>query len=316
MYKPRYKIWDENKFPKFRESLNRIYTDSYDNYVNSHDILVGHELKTLDNFMFGLETYYLSIIRETITTEKNWKNILNQLSSISLVVIPKKRDIYGATLGMQVSINPDVEDDLKQMCIFHELSHIINNKWKNEAGKLSKELYNDSDNKRIFKDLNINDSKYLLFGFDLLDEVIAQEVAERVDYRLKKKKRPKKFERYNEKLFNHNPYLSNYTLYGELYEFAYKFVRNLDYVSTTKNCSEEEYMLRFIRRSFDEDFIKNIGAEIILSDNKKKEKLVTLLACMGKIKAAYYEVVGLNKTKENVNVERYVNVFNDTIKRR
>lgn len=316
MYKPRYKFWDENKFPKFRESLDRIYTDSYDNYINCHDVLVGSELKTLDNFMLGLETYYLSIIRETITTEKNWINILNQLNSISLVVIPKKRDIYGATLGTQISINPDVKDELKQICIFHELGHIINNKWKNESISLSKEIYSDPKNKELLKLLDINDYKYIKFGFDLLDEVVAQEVAERVDYRLKKKKRPTKEERYNEKLFNHNPYLSNYTFYGELYDFAYKFVKNLDYVSTTKNCSENEYMLRFIRRSFDEDFIKNIGIEINSSNDKKREKLIILLACMGKIKAAFYEVAGLNEKMENVNVERYVNTFNDTIKRR
>ena len=253
MYKPRYKFWDENKFPNFRDSLDRIYNDSYDNYINGHDVLVGSELKTLEDFMFGLETYYLSIIRETITTEKNWNNILNQLSSISLVVIPKKRNIYGATLGTQVSINPDIEDDLKQICIFHELGHVINNKWKDESTRLSKKIYSDPKNEELLKSLDINDYKYIKFGFDLLDEVIAQEVAERVDYRLKKKKRPAKEEKYNEKLFNHNPYLSNYTFYGELYDFAYKFVRNLDYVSTTKNCKEDEYMLRFIRRSFDED---------------------------------------------------------------
>ena len=118
-------------------------------------------------------------------------------------------------------------------------------------------------------------------------------------------------------MFNHNPYLSNYTFYGELYPFAYSFSKKLDCINSSKNCSENEHMLRFVRRSFDEDFIKNIDMELELSDDNKKKNIITLLACMGKIKASFYEIVGLNnKNKESINVEEYVNTFNDTIRRK
>ena len=317
MYKPIYKVWNERTFPGFRDSLDRIYNDSYNNYIETHTSLEDKELKVLNDFMISLEKYYISIIGETITTEKNYLNILNQLNSISLVVVPKKNvDLYGATLGKQISINPNISDDLKQICISHELGHIINSKWKNDAKELSEKLYNDPNNKKIFEELDIDDYRYLLFGFDLIDEVIAQEVAERVNYRLLKKKRPEKVEKYNEKMFNHNPYLSNYTLYGELYEFAYLFSKKFNYINSNRNCSEKEHMLRFIRRSFDEDFINNISKELEISDENKKTSIITLLACMGKIKTFYYGVVGLNKSGSNIDIDKYVNAFNDTIRRK
>lgn len=316
MYKPRYKIWDSNRFPGFREALERIYNNSYNNYVEKHKVLVGNDLDMLNTFMVDLENYYVSIMREGIVTEKNYVNILNQLKSIELIVIPKRRNLYGATLGYQISINPDIDDGLKQLCVSHELGHIINNKWKKETKKLSKQLFNDPSNRELFDRLDIDDYRYILFGFDLLDEVVSQEVAERVNYRVLNKKRPKKEECYNERLFNHNPYLSNYTFYGELYPFAYIFSKKLDYVSSTKNCKEDEYMLRFVRRSFDEDFIKNIKKEIDNSNSKKKEELLTMLVCMGKIKASCYEVVGLNKEKEDIDVNRYVEEFNKIGKRK
>ena len=75
-------------------------------------------------------------------------------------------------------------------------------------------------------------------------------------------------------------------------------------------------MLELIKNSFSEDFISNISKEIENSDYNKRDKLLTMLVCMGKIKASSYEVVGLNKNKESINVDKYIDTFNETIKRK
>ena len=257
-----------------------------------------------------MEYFYASIICEGIVTEKNYKNILEQLKKIEFVVVPKKRDIHGATLGYQISINPDIEesedftkDQFMQLCISHELGHVINNNWKKDSKKLSKELYNNPDIFELFEKLDINDYRYLSFGFDLLDEVVAEEVAERVTYRLARKKRNKKI--------NKNKLI----VYNELYEYALEFSKSLDYIRDTKNVSNDEVMLKLVRRSFDEEFINNIFNEINNSDVEKREKLITMLVCMGKIKASTYEVIGLNKNSEE-KIDDYKDLFREVIRRK
>ena len=78
--------------------------------------------------------------------------------------------------------------------------------------------------------------------------------------------------------------------------------------------SDEDVMLKLVRRSFDEDFIKNIKEELELSDPKKYENIITMLVCMGKIKASTYEIIGL-RNNEKIDVDEYKEIFN-SVKRR
>ena len=309
MYKVKYTFWNEKEFPGFSNSLSRIYDDSIDNYKEKYRKLDKKDLDMIYTFVKDLEYFYASIICEGIVTNKNFKNILEQLKSISLVVIPKKRDLYGATLGTEVSINPDIDaeyglsrDEFINHCVSHELGHDINNKWYNEAKDLSKEIYGRYRNKKIFK---IDSYKYLLFGFDLLNEVVAEETAKRVTNRLTKKK-------VND--INHNRYLSEHIFYDDLYQFALGFAKSFNYIKDTRNMSDEDVMLKLVRRSFDEDFIKNIKEELELSDPKKYENIITMLVCMGKIKASTYEIIGL-RNNEKIDVDEYKEIFN-SVKRR
>ena len=312
MYKPKYTFWNEKQFPGFVDSLDRIYNDSVDNYKKTHNDLIDKELEVFNTFIKDLEYYYAILICEGIEDLNNPnKNILNQLKSIKHVVIPKKRDLYGATLGNQVSINPDIDAayglDKKcfmQLCISHELGHIVNKKWYLESKELSKKLYKDPRNIELFENLEIDDYRYLLFGFDLINEVVAEDVAERVAFRLAKKKK--------DRSIGHNKYI----LYDELYKYAFEFAKSLDFIRSSKNISENSIMLELIKNSFSEDFISNISKEIENSDYNKRDKLLTILVCMGKIKASSYEVVGLNKNKESINVDKYIDTFNETIKRK
>ncbi len=314
MYKAKYTFWNDKLYPGFRDMLDRVYNDSRENYLNTHINPDKKELEVFDKFLNDLEQYYALLDLKKIITEKNRNNILERLNSLELIVVPKinKKNMYGATLGNQISINPLINAEhglssnmMMQLSVSHELGHLINNKWKSDADELSSYLYNDPNNRELMQRNGISDSKYLNFGFDLLDEVVAEEAAEVVTYDLAKRKK-------NE-ILNHNPYISDHVFYNELYPYAYDFIKELDYVS--KGSKDSELFLRLIRRSFDSDFIKEIGKEIMSSDREKRERLITMLACMGKIKAACYQSVGLNKDIEYANANRYIELFND-IKRR
>ena len=74
-------------------------------------------------------------------------------------------------------------------------------------------------------------------------------------------------------------------------------------------------MLKLVRRSFDDEFLIELENEILSSDIDKKIKLITMLGCMGKIKVATSDVVGLNKDKEDIDINKYVELFN-SVKRR
>ena len=308
MYKPRYTFWNEKRFPQFIETLDNIYTKSVDNYIESHKTILGSDIDFFKTFVNDLEYFYASIISNGIVTEKNYKNVLEQLKLIDIVVIPFNNKLHGATLGYQISINPNIDEDYGlgkngfiQLCVSHELGHIINNKWYDDAKELSKKIYNNPSNEELFNNLDINDYRYILFGFDLINEVVSEDTAERVVQRLVK----------NFKKVNKNKLI----VYDELYKYALEFAKSLDYVSTNKNISDDEVMLRLIRRSFDEYFIKNISKEIDNSDIDKRNKLITMLVCMGKIKAYSYEVVGLNKNSEK-DVDNYKDIFNNISRRK
>lgn len=319
MYKTKYTFWNKNSFDGFVDALNELYENSRNHYINTHKEVKENELKMFDVFMKGLENYYASLITSGIVNNSNYINVLNQLKSISLIIIlpEAKRNLYGVTLGYQIAINPEIgskdeynETFMKQLCISHEIGHVINNKWTKDTKSLSKRLYEDSRVKAILEKIDADDPKYLQFGFSLLDEVVAEEAAEYTTYRLNKMKRPNKELRRDKKIFNHNPYLTNYILYGELQELALSFSKSMDCIRTTKNSSDDDVMFRLVCKSFNDEFLKDIEKELVNSDTKKLEKLITMIACMGKIKAATYEVVGINKNKENIDVGKYVDIFN------
>ena len=161
--------------------------------------------------------------------------------------------------------------------------------------------------------MNLDDPKYLKYGFSLLDEVVVQEAAEAVTYRMANRPRPNKEYRTDKAIFKHNPYLTNYALYGELQEFAIKFARSLDFVNASSHDTDQDVLTKLARRSFDSNFIKRIKSEIE-NNPDKKDNLIIMLACMGSIKAATYKILNLEKDNRKLDTMMYTASFNKAAK--
>ena len=321
--------WREEQFPGFTQSMDRLYQRSLSSYYqtlsNSSMICqeeLSNDMNMLKTFFQDLEIHYILLMKLGMVTNVNCKNILEQLKSIDLVkILPKQhRKYYGLTYDGQISINPDIQgkynlssDFLKQMSISHELGHIVNASWMEDAKAFSSELYQDPRVQAILKNMGLNDKKYLQYGFSLIDEVVAQEAAERVSYQKEGLQRPKREARRDKAIFNHNPYITNYVFYGELQDFAISFARSLSYMDCAQD-REEDVLLKLVRRSFDKDFIQKIRKEV-LSNPSKLDDFIIMLACMGRVKDATYQVLGLHESNKSLNVNSYVDPFQKVAKR-
>ena len=282
-YETMYSFWDDKRFPGFKKSLNRIYQNSRSTYLKNLWLSSSSrdkDMKMISTFMHDLEYYYRSLFDLEIVTTKNSSTILEQLKSIDVVkILPQdQRSFYGLTYRKQISINPDIQADcgldeeaFKQLAVSHELGHILN-------------------------------------GFWLVDEVVSQEVAEKVAYRKANKKRPSYEYRRDKAIFNYRPYLTNYILYGELQEFAIQFARSIPCIDCTKQDSDEDVLLKLVRRSFSPDFIKNIRLDYFHTP-EKMDDFIIMLACMGRIRDATYQVLGSNRTSKDLNVNPYISSF-------
>ena len=324
MYKTRYSFWTEREFPGFENFLKDLYMTSevYFTEVTAKEFPYtkneyDYELGMIENYIGDIEYHYASMFKLGVITKKNYDNILNRIKSLHMIkMMPKdNRKLYGLTYENQISINPDLtaryglsEDCFKQMCLSHELGHIINGAWYDDSVAFSKELYKSPRVRSILRNMDLDDPKYLQFGFSLIDEVTTQEVAERVTYRMANRNRPPKEYRRDKAIFNHNPYITNYAIYGELQEFAIHFARSLNCFGVNPTDSDDEALLKLARRTFDKDFIQIIKKEI-LANPKKQDEFIIMLACMGKIKAATYQVLGLNRDNKSLNVNLYANSF-------
>lgn len=317
-------IWNEKDFPGFSNFLKDLHYKSKKNFLTNtvknskyNKKEIDQELKMIDTFMRDFEYHYASMLKMGFVTKSNYDNILKRFKELSLVVImPKeKRNLYGLTYRGQISINPDLganhgfsEEAFKQLCISHELGHIINKAWLDDSRTFSKKLYDDPRVRILLKNMGLDDPKYIEFGFSLLDEVVVQEVAERVAYRKDNKPRPSKEYRTDKRIFNHNPYLTNYALYGELQEFAINFGRSLTFLGVTNSDTDEDVLLKLARASFNNDFIKRVRREM-LTNLESLDNFVIMLACMGKIKASTYQILGLDNSNKNLDVTSYKDSF-------
>ena len=149
---------------------------------------------------------------------------------------------------------------------------------------------------------------YLEYGFSLLDEVVAEETAEKVTYFLSRKDRPKKEVRRDKAVFNYQPYSTNYVFYGELQDIAIRFARTLSFLNIERQDSDDDVLMKLIQASFSPNFIQMIRQELISFPNKL-DSFVVLLGCMGRIREATYHVLGLSADQKPLDVTAYLDCF-------
>lgn len=326
MYECRYNFWTEEMFPNFKESLEKLYAKVLDEYVIStmnDEIKSGDDVRRdllyFDEFFRDFEYYYVSLIKLGIVNKKNFNNILESLCGIKLVRMfdPKEKDIAAVTCDGVININSKgkkkargMEDFATNQMIFsHELGHIICGSWEEDAWDFANQLYRYKKNKRILKDLNLNNKKYILDGLFLLEEAVVQDCAEEVTYRLLNRKREGVKPIFDNDVLSGVTIHSNFHFYEEFQEVVVKFAKCLDFLNCNNTDSFDLVLKKLARKAFCRDFIFQLD-ECIGTCSDKIENYTIMLACMGRIKEATYAKLGFGEKVSRSEIELYLRIFN------
>ncbi len=305
--------FNRESFPGFQKFLKDLCVRSRKlAYDTASDAELVPALRLVDTFMDTMKSSYLSFFSLNLVIPKNHPNVLRQLKTIEQMeaLPPKNQRLYALTDHQKLLINPKLtaslgfsQEEFYQLIITHELCHIIHQAWTEDRLSYADELFQDDRVRGMLHNMGLEDVRYLKRGFALLDEAIAQEVAERVTYYNAKRERPKKEYRNDKPIFDSKPYLTNYALYGELQSFADDFIERLPFIKNTKDPFQT-----LIQCSFDKDFIKKIKEEM-RRHPELLDSFVMMLACMGRVYEATYKVLGLSNSKKDLNVNEYVDSF-------
>ncbi len=326
MYECRYNFWTEERFPNFKNSLEKLYSRVIDNYIdnemsitarNSED--VRRDLLYFNEFFRDLEYYYISLIKLGIVNKCNFNNILDAFCNIKLVELfdPKDKDISAVTCDRVISINSKKKNNTKglgtmaynQMIFSHELGHIICGTWEDDAWDFADKLYKFGANKKILKNLKLGDRLYILEGLILLEEGIVQNCAEEVTHRLLKRRREAVQPKIDNEIFKGIEINSNFIFYEELQEIAVKFGKCLNFLECSDDDSFDLVLGKLAKKAFCRNFIDLLNDDICC-DEDRVENFAIMLACMGKIKEASYAKFGVNKSISRDELEKYFRIFN------
>lgn len=300
--------WNRGGYPEFSNYLEKLYFISYQK----------NNMETIEEFLNHLETYFYELIRMGFVTTDNYSFIMNRMKKIKKVtILPEdKRRHYALVQDEVVALNPSIsgknglsKNSFQLMVHSHEIGHLINHGWREEAKRFTNAIGVIDSVKNVLEEKELR-PEHIYYGFQLLDEVVTQEVSERVTYQTLCRKRPEFQKRKDKRIFNFQPYVTNYSIYGEFQGFAEKFARNLDFL----NCQDDdelEVLRKLSVASFRPDFIKKIEDEMY-HNPKKVYPLVMMLSVMGRVKEATYQLIG-EECNENDNfcINSYLPLFQE-----
>ena len=295
MYSFLYDKWNK-RFPLFQDSIDKLYEKSTREIVNEDDI------ESL-SLLFGYLEYYLaSIMKLGYVDKSNVSCVLEQLKGIVLIKIMDselRKKFNGLTYQNVILVNPEPEEypDLDcisslQLAFYHELGHIITSLHQDELSKLMK--------KYSLPNSSLEDLKN---GFDLLEEVAVQNVAESLVYDRLGLSRPDVSSYKSPILYPEGEVLSNFSIYREFQELAFEFSMMLSFLQEDDS-SMNGVLDRLSKAMFSKDFVAKINKEFSLPE--KRDDLLLMLCCMGKIKNAKFSSFGYgNVSKEDFDVSKY-----------
>ncbi len=314
------KAINQKEVDTFKQNLFSLKKRSVDHFWNLHGkkLLVNHkDYSIISTFIEEMEFYFYSLLQFGYVNSSNISKVVRDFQGISYVEPLKNSNerIFALTTWPVISIHPDLgkyrnlsSKSFQQLIISHELGHIMNRSWKNESIHFTNELYQNNRVKSILKNMGLNSYDYLKEGFELLDEVIAQEIAEEVTYFKMNKKRPKREYRTDKAIFEYQPYLTNFNLYGEFQEVAIAFAKTLSFLNITTKDSDEVILQKLVKASFQNNFISLIKQEFI-NEGCRFDYFIMMLAIMGKMKSSTYQFVGLNQKKGSISIHPMIQTY-------
>lgn len=319
MYQFLYQDWDNNRFPGYQEKMNNLYQKSL-SYYYEHEKDSSLVFK-IDTLFHDLEYYFASLMKLGFVGKSNFTSVLSQLQNIRLIRLlePKLRSrLNGLTAQQIITMNPFPgcypslgEDDSLELSMFHELGHIITDSNKSDIDYFSSCVYQEESLKKHYpSSLFKNGKRDLIKGFEMLDEVVVQNVAEEVFARKRKEKRDKPTLYIHKRLAPNIPFQSNFHEYREFQELAYSFATCLSFLHPKKNEEMDSLLNRFSKAMFSRDFCTKLFQEF-LNYPSKKEDLIVMLICMGKIKDAKYTSFGMGEEEEVYDMSSYFQLFHE-----
>ena len=285
----------------YTDIVHSYIEDLYDSSVEYYDENYGSVNPTgtekLDrdkiNEAVGFVEDYLAYHYEKYPDEfVNVFTTLNQKLNTVSVFPPRLRGLFGQYVQENnlLLINPQLSGSVNltdyertRLYVGHELGHIINSHWVNDA----------------YEKLRIKSGSVVGSGIDLLDEAITQNRAEDFAYFFAKKRRPAlTLHNYPSSLgrflFDGSSYRTNYDFYGELQEISIMFSKTLRGIGKLNDGSEA--LKELSTRAFDSKFISNIIDEY--RNDGHINDLVELLYYMGVVKNASYAMFGLGEMED------------------
>lgn len=299
-----------------KEYIGKLYFNSLNFYANQYQGSNQTNTRILDldqiEISLGYVEDYLFYFYKFNNQEffNIFKNLIEKLKFIT-VLPPQKRGLYGQYvekekglyINPQMTSNTHLDSDSRiRLYINHELGHIINSNWMNSVVEY---LNQNSVPKNINKQL-------IYDGFSLFDESTTQNRAEDITYYFLKQKRPSKWQE-KTRLFDNQPYITNYDYYGAMQMPTIKFARILRGIGKIND--NDIVLSEFCKKALNKNFANDMIEEFRIDG--QLDNFYILLESLGIIKNASYASFGLGEQKyitESSGALKKINDFSEQLR--
>ena len=263
-----------------------------------------HDADALAGGIENIEEYlYYNFQKSPQTFNHILNSTMNKVKTIS-VLPEEERGIYGRTEveNQMIFINPDLRssknltgEERTRLYMAHELGHVINDGWMKKVIEYC--------NQNIRQGRLTQEHAQLIYdGFSMLDEATTQDRAEDFVYEFSGKRRPQQKKKKNGRLFDGQPYQSNFDYYGELQEPATMFARTLRGIGKEEN---DMIALRMLSsRALSPNFFNSVLNEY--SRDGQMPSFIKEVQYMGLLKRASYANFGYEDPSYLYNSNRYL----------
>ena len=287
--------WDEERFPGLQEHMRQLYARSLAGVLSNEESPNKELDEQFINRLFQMiEKYFLSFLKLGYASKTTFPVSLEQLKKIRLISIldeSLRNRLNGVTYKYIIAMNPTPgcypehdSDTSLELTFYHELGHILTS-------------CNKEDMEYLYKCLDSGDhAKDIEKGFDCLDEVVVQSIAEDVYYDQKGEARPEVKTMQNQIIYPKGEFHSNLAEYRELQEIACSFAKCLGFLQVSENDSMDEVIKKLAKAMLSQNFCYHFYQECVMDPEKMKD-FETMLIAMGKIKDAKYGSFGIGTLK-------------------
>ena len=289
------------KHPKAEDLLTKIYNNTLASLGEKY---AEEFVIDIDDFLYYMLTFY----------SNSFEKIIDCLYSVELIGFQK--DFYiikDETIILNPNMTPPVvnienkillnpflkgdsrltEEERRRLYLYHGLVHNILS-FKNEKTKEFSKIYSDVLGNNKYEVETIVDNGWLL-----LEEVIAQELAEKATYTIIGKTRPgKRYGIESRDLFpiDDNNVFSNLEFYRMFQDILINFGTTISKIGNTGEYSVPLIIIDILKKAINTNFSESVISEYINKGNETE--LYILLYLMGILINEKYATYGLRPIKE------------------